>query len=58
MENTDLILKTLKDSHEPLKSQQIADLTGIDKKEVDKSIKTLKDNDMIASPKRCYYMAK
>lgn len=33
----------------------IADATGIDKKELDKVIKMLKDQELIYSPKRCFY---
>ena len=58
MENTEKIIKALKDSETPLKSGEIAELIKIDKKEVDKGIKILKDEDKIFSPKRCFYTAK
>jgi DNA-binding IscR family transcriptional regulator len=58
MENIDLILKTLKESPEPLKSGQIAETTNIDKKIVDKVIKQLKGEELIISPKRCFYTVK
>jgi hypothetical protein len=32
--------------------------SGLDKKEVEKAIKELKKEDLIMSPKRCYYSAK
>ena len=51
----DKVLKALKDSAEPLKGGEIADVTGLDKKEVDKAIKKLKADGLIDSPKRCYY---
>lgn len=57
MENTDLVLKTLNDSLEPLKSAQIAEISGIEKSLVDKAIKKLKTETKISSPKRCYYQA-
>ena len=38
MDNVDIILKTLKDSAEPLRSSEIAELAQIDKKEADKAI--------------------
>ncbi|MCX6234282.1 MAG: MarR family transcriptional regulator [Bacteroidetes bacterium] len=58
MEIKELVFKTLKDSTTPLKSQEIADKAGIDKKEVDKAIKALKTEEKIASPKVCYYCVK
>jgi len=57
METTEKILDTLKSSDKPLKSGEIAELTGVDKKEVDKAIKKLKVEEKIISPKRCYYSA-
>ena len=51
----DDILKTIKDSGKALKSGEIAALSGIDKKEVDKAIKVLKSENKIYSPKRCFY---
>lgn len=38
-----------------MKAGEIAENLGIDKKEIDKAIKTLKSEDVITSPKRCYY---
>ena len=57
METTEKILDTLRSSEKPLKSGEIAELTGVDKKEVDKAIKKLKVEEKIISPKRCYYSA-
>ncbi len=58
METKDLILKVLKDSPQPLKSGEVAEKAGVDKKEVDKVIKTLIKEEKIVSPKRCYYSPK
>lgn len=58
MDINEKVLKTLKTSKEPLKSTEIAEAAGIDKKEVDKAIKKLKVDEKITSPKRCYYSAK
>lgn len=58
MEIKELILETLNKSTVSLKAGEIADLSGIDKKEVDKAIKALKKDEAIISPKRCYYSAK
>ncbi len=57
MEIKEVVLKTLKESEQPLKGGEIAEKAGIDKKEVDKAIKVLKKEELIFSPKRCYYHA-
>ena len=54
----DTILTILKTAGKPLKSGEVAEIGGLDKKEVDKYIKGLKDSDKIFSPKRCFYSVK
>ncbi len=49
------VLEALEKAGKPLKSGEIAEITGLDKKEVDKIIKKLKKEGKIQSPKRCYY---
>jgi DNA-binding IscR family transcriptional regulator len=51
------ILYTLKKTGKPMKSAEIAESSGIDKKEVDKVLKSLKAEGKISSPKVCYYQA-
>ena len=58
MEAKDKVLDTLKKSDQPLKGGEIAEMSGLDKKEVDKAIKQLKMEGSIESPKRCFYSAK
>lgn len=58
MESIDKIVKTFKSSKEPLSAGQIADITGIDRKEVDKILTKLKKEEKIISPKRCYWTLK
>jgi Mn-dependent DtxR family transcriptional regulator len=56
MENLEQkVLEALQKAGEPLKVAQIAEILGVDKKEVDKAIKKLKKEGKIDSPKRCYY---
>ncbi|SCZ10069.1 helix-turn-helix domain-containing protein [Alkaliphilus peptidifermentans] len=55
MSTNDSVYEALKKSKEPMKAGEISELTGIEKKEVDKAIKQLKQEDKITSPKRCYY---
>jgi biotin operon repressor len=58
MEAKDKVLDTLRKSDQPLKGGEIAERSGLDKKEVDKAIKVLKTEGVIDSPKRCFYTAK
>ena len=58
MENTDKVLTTLQKEGKPLRPGEIADIAGLDKKEVDKIIKILKKEEKIYSPKRCFYDVK
>ncbi|MGG7176801.1 HTH domain-containing protein [Clostridium paraputrificum] len=55
MDVKEKVLEILNNSEEPLKGGQIAELAGIDKKEIDKAIKSLKTEEKIISPKRCFY---
>jgi len=55
MGNEELVLEAMKKAGKPLRSKEIAELTGLPKKEVDKIIKVLKKEGKISSPKRCYY---
>lgn len=55
MEVKELVFQTLQTNAEPLKSGEIADKSGLDKKDVDKAIKQLLTENKIDSPKRCFY---
>lgn len=58
MDIQELVLKTLKESSNPMKAGEIASKAGVEKADVDKAIKALKKSDMIQSPKVCYYSCK
>ena len=51
----DKILKAFTDAGKPLRPGEVADATGIEKKEVSKLIKKLKTEGKVYSPKRCFY---
>lgn len=53
-----MVLDTFKEAGIPLSAKEVAEISGIDKKEVDKLIKKLKNADQLDSPKRCYYQPK
>ncbi|SHJ20348.1 hypothetical protein SAMN02745165_01798 [Malonomonas rubra DSM 5091] len=55
MEMTDKVLEVMKNAGEPLNAGKIAELGGIERKEVDKAMKVLKKEEKIVSPKRCYW---
>ncbi|MDD4149413.1 MAG: ArsR family transcriptional regulator [Bacteroidales bacterium] len=57
MEIRDSIIKALKENSE-LKASEIASITGLDKKVIDKEIAKLKKEEIITSPKRCYWSVK
>ncbi len=58
MDTVNKVLEIIKSSAEPVNATKVAELSGIDKKEVDKAMKQLKDKGEIISPKRCYWSAK
>lgn len=47
------VLAIMKEAGEPLNAGKIAELGGLDRKEVDKAMKQLKDEGVIVSPVRC-----
>ena len=53
METKEKVLQTMKEAGEPLNAGKIAALSGIDRKEVDKAMKLLKEEGAIVSPVRC-----
>jgi len=52
------VLETLKAAGKPMKAGEIAEASGLDKKEVDKAMKVLKVEEKIVSPKRCFWEPK
>ena len=55
MSTKEQVLNLLKENSEAMKAGEIATALSIDKKEVDKAIKALKEEGSITSPKRCFY---
>lgn len=53
MDNKEKVIKAFVDSDEPLNAGKVAELSGVERKEVDKIMKELKKDDTIVSPKRC-----
>ena len=55
MDNYEVIIDFFKKAEKPVKAGEVADATGIDKKEVDKVLAKLKKEGKIVSPKRCFW---
>ncbi|MBO5249240.1 MAG: transcriptional regulator [Muribaculaceae bacterium] len=53
MEAKEKVLATMKAAGEPLNAGKIAELSGLDRKEVDGAMKQLKAEGAIISPVRC-----
>ena len=53
MEAKEKVLATMKEAGTPLNAGKIAELSGLDKKEVEKAMKQLKEEGAIVSPVRC-----
>ncbi|MBQ9545671.1 MAG: transcriptional regulator [Bacteroidales bacterium] len=53
METKEQVLKAMREAGEPLNAGKVAELTGLDRKEVDKAFAELKKEGAIVSPVRC-----
>ena len=53
MENKELVIKVMKEAGVPLNAGKVAELTGLDRKVVDKVFAELKKTGEIVSPVRC-----
>jgi biotin operon repressor len=58
METTEKVLVAIKNAGEPVNAGKVVELTGLDRKEVDKAMNKLKADGTIVSPKRCFWEAK
>ena len=55
MELAEKIFATIQKAGKPVSAGQIVELTGLDRKEVDKGMKKLKTEGKISSPKNCFW---
>lgn len=49
------VLDAMKAAGEPLNAGKVVEMTGLDRKAVDKAMNDLKKSGEIVSPKRCYW---
>ncbi len=55
MDNYEVILEFFNQADKPVKAGEVAQATGIEKKEVDKVMGKLKKEGKIVSPKHCFW---
>jgi DNA-binding IclR family transcriptional regulator len=55
MDIAERVLDILRKEGQPLNAGKIAELGGLDRKDVDRAMNQLKKEEMIVSPKRCYW---
>jgi predicted Zn-ribbon and HTH transcriptional regulator len=53
METKEKVLQVMREAGEPLNAGKIAEISSLDRKEVDKAMKQLKEEGAIVSPVRC-----
>lgn len=58
MSTKEQVLKVMKETAEAMRTGEIVQKSGLDKKEVEKAMKDLKTEELIFSPKRCFWQAK
>lgn len=58
MNTKEKVLATMVEAAQPLNAGKIAELSGLDRKEVDKAMKELKEEGAIVSPVRCKWEPK
>lgn len=54
-ENAEKVLQAMIDAGKPVRPGEVAKALGIESKDVSKTIKVLKKEGKVHSPKRCYY---
>ena len=55
MDDKQKVIEAFRSSKEPLNATKVSEISGVEKKEVDKIMKELKKDETIVSPKRCYW---
>lgn len=58
METKDQVLEAMKKAGVPVNAGKLVEMTGLDRKEVDKAMKKLKAEEAIVSPKNCFWQPK
>ena len=56
MDTKEKVLEVMRTEGQPLNAGKIAEVGGLDRKDVDKAMAQLKKEEKIVSPKRCYWI--
>jgi predicted Zn-ribbon and HTH transcriptional regulator len=55
MDVTEKVLEVMRTEGQPLNAGKIVEISGLERKDVDKAMAKLKKEEKIVSPKRCYW---
>jgi len=55
MDIKEKVLDIMRTADQPLNAGKIVEISGLDRKDVDKAMTQLKKEEKIVSPKRCYW---
>lgn len=55
MEAKQQVIDAMNAAGEPLNADKVVEMTGLDRKDVDKAMNELKESGEIVSPKRCFW---
>lgn len=56
MDIKEKVLEAMRAEGQPVNAGKITELSGLDRKDVDKAMTQLKKEEKIVSPKRCYWI--
>lgn len=56
METKEKVLEAMKQAGAPVNAGKLVEITGIDRKEIDKAMNQLKKSGEITSPKKCFWV--
>ena len=57
MDTVNKVLEAIKQAGVPVNAGKIVEISGLDRKEVDKAMKQLKNSGAIVSPRNCFWEA-
>jgi hypothetical protein len=58
MDTKDIVLQTMQKAGKALRPGELAEMAGVEKKDVEKAIKALNTEGKVFSPVRCFWQAK
>jgi len=58
MDTKEIVLQTMQKAGKALRTGEVAEMAGVDKKDAEKAIKQLSTDGMVFSPVRCFWQVK